>query len=173
MVAEDFFDIVDENNKPLGFQKSRKEVHVTMRHWHRATHIWIINNRGQVLCQQRSFTKDANPGKWQSFFGGHVKAGQTYLNNAVEELSEELGLSVKPNKLIPLHILKSDEAKHFSHVFVVRWNGSTRSIRFRDGEVLSVRWITLEEIKEQMKKGTFCNDIDIEVEKLIALHPTS
>ena len=165
---EELFNVVDENNKPLGFKKSRKEVHATMQHWHRTTHIWIINDSGQVLCQQRSLAKDANPGKWQSFFGGHLKAGQTYLGNAVEELFEELGLSVKPDELIPVHVLKSDTAKHFGQVFVLWWNGNAESVHCSDNEVASVRWMTLDEIKDQIKKGTFCNDIDSEIEKLIS-----
>jgi isopentenyldiphosphate isomerase len=119
MITEEFFDIVDENNIPLDFSKSRKEVHDALQYWHRATHIWIVNNKNQILCQQRSLSKDANPGKWQSFFGGHLKTGQTYLDNAVEELSEELGLLIKPKELIPIHILKSDKAKHFGQVFVL------------------------------------------------------
>ncbi|MBI2888955.1 MAG: NUDIX domain-containing protein [Candidatus Liptonbacteria bacterium] len=170
MSAEELFDIVDENNEPLGFTKSREEVHTAMRHWHRTTHIWIINASGLVLCQQRSFAKDANPGKWQSFFGGHLKAGQTYIDNAVEELFEELGLSVMPDELIPVHVLKSDSAKHFCQVFVLWWNGNVESVHYRDDEVASVRWMTLGEVKDQIKKGLFCNDVDSEVEYLLLQH---
>ena len=164
MATEEFFDIVDENNKPLGIKKSRKEVHATMQYWHRATHIWIVNDDDQVLCQQRSFSKDVNPGKWQSFFGGHLKAGQTYLSNAVEELFEELGLSVQPHELILIHILKSDQAKHFGQIFVLQWNGDIESFRFQDDEVAVVRWMTLNEIKVKIKEDLFCNNIDPEVE---------
>ncbi len=129
--------------------------------------MWIVNDDGRVLCQQRSLTKDANPGKWQSFFGGHLKAGQTYLDNAIGELSEELGLSVDPNELIPVHTLKSDKAKHFGQVFILRWNGDVTHLHFKDNEVASVRWMTLGEIKTQIGEGLFCNNIDSEVEKLI------
>ncbi len=168
MATEEFFDIVDENNKLLDLKKSRKEVHATMRYWHRATHIWIVNDNNQVLCQQRSFTKDANPGKWQSFFGGHLKADQTYLNNAAEELSEELGLSIKQDELISVHILKSDRAKHFGQVFVLRWSGDIKHLHFKDSEVASVRWMTLDQIRAQINEGLFCNNIDPKVEKLIS-----
>lgn len=167
MINEEFFDIVDEDNKPLGFKKTRREVHETMQYWHRATHIWIVSKNGKVLCQQRSLSKDVNPGKWQSFFGGHLKAGQTYADNAVEELSEELGLPVQPRELTVVHILKSDKAKHFGQVFVLEWSGDIKSLRFKDNEVMSVKWMTLEEIKTLMKEGGFCNSVDPEVENLI------
>lgn len=45
--------------------------------WHRVVHIWIIK-QGEVLCQQRSLSKDLNPGKWESFFGGHLTPGDSY-----------------------------------------------------------------------------------------------
>lgn len=167
MANEEFFDIVDENNEPLNLKKSRKEVHDTMRYWHRVTHIWIVNDNGSILCQERSLSKDANPGKWQSFFGGHLKAGQTYFDNALEELSEELGLFVEPKELTAVHILKSDKAKHFGQVFTLHWNGGVKDLHFKDNEVASVQWMTLDEIRTKMKEGLFCNNIDPEVEKLI------
>ncbi|MBI3458918.1 NUDIX domain-containing protein [Candidatus Azambacteria bacterium] len=167
MVTEEFFDIVDENNKSLGFTKSRKEVHSTMQYWHRATHTWIINNNNQVLCGQRSLSKDVHPGKWQSFFGGHLRAGQNYIDNAIEELYQELGLSIKADKLIPIHILKSDKAKHFGQIFILRWNGEIENLQFKDNEVVSVKWMTFNELSMQIKQDIFCNNIDQEVEMFI------
>lgn len=67
-MSQEFFDIVDENNIPTGEVRSREEVHREKKDWHRAVHIWIINNRSEILCQQRSWKKDGNPGMWQSFF---------------------------------------------------------------------------------------------------------
>lgn len=51
---EALFDIVDENNHPTGVAKPRSVVHAEETDWHRTTHIWILNNRGEGLCQQRS-----------------------------------------------------------------------------------------------------------------------
>lgn len=93
-MSQEFFDIVDENNVPTGEIKSRDLVHAEKKDWHRAVHIWIINDRGEILCQQRSWKKDGNPGKWQSFFGGHVKSGQTIEDCLKEELLEEVGIDI-------------------------------------------------------------------------------
>ena len=168
MATEEFFDIVDENNQPLDFKKSRDEVHATMQYWHRATHIWIVNDKRQVLCQQRSSTKDVNPDKWQSFFGGHLKAGQTYIKNSIEELGEELGLRANKDDMLPVHVLKSEKAKHFGQVFILWWNGEVDDHRFKDNEVARIKWMTLDEIREQIQENLFCNNIDPEVEKIIS-----
>jgi 16S rRNA (adenine1518-N6/adenine1519-N6)-dimethyltransferase len=86
------FDIVDENNQPVGEQKLRSVVHKELKDWHRATSIVIVNDKKEILCQQRSLKKDREPGMWQAGFGGHLKAGQTYLENAIEELEGYRGI---------------------------------------------------------------------------------
>ena len=165
-MSQEQFDIVDENNQLLGIQKPRSIVHSKILDWHRATHIWIVNDQGKVLCQQRSLTKDANPGKWQSFFGGHVIAGQTYDQNAVQELKEELGLNIQVSDLTSLYIRKSESARHFSQVYVMRWNGDASSFQFDKGEVAYIRWFTMSELEEAMKNSEFCNGIDEKVVEL-------
>src|SRR3989338_4254579 len=128
-MPEELFDIVDENNQPLGFTKPRKVVHKTLRYWHRAVHLWIVNSNKEMLCHQRAKTVDADPGKWQSFFGGHLKAGQDYPTSAIQELKEELGLEVKPSRLAPIHIRKSKRYKHNSQVYVLKWDGNIRDLQ--------------------------------------------
>ena len=88
--------VVDENDNPLE-PKSREETHAR-RLWHRVAHIWILN-KGSVLCQQRSLLKDKNPGMWESFFGGHLSPNQEYIEGAVKELEEEIGIKVSTDDL--------------------------------------------------------------------------
>lgn len=103
-MPQELFDIVDENNIPTGEIKSRDEVHREKKDWHRTTNIWIINNRGEVLCQQRSWKKDGNPGMWQSFFGGHVKSGQTVEECLRDELVEEVGIDILKSSIQPVFL---------------------------------------------------------------------
>ena len=164
MSLEEFFDIYDEDNNPTGEIRSRAEVHNTLAYWHRATHIWIINDNREILCQQRSWKKDSNPGLWQSFFGGHVKVGETYLDNALTELKEELGIQdITESDLQEIYVKKSDKAMHHSMVYILRWNGKIQDISFDDGEVEKVVWISKDEIISKCKKNEFCNSLDTRV----------
>lgn len=153
-MSQEFFDIVDENNIPTGEVKSRDEVHCEKKDWHRAVHIWIINNRGEILCQQRSWKKDGNPGKWQSFFGGHVKSGQTIEDCLQEELLEEIGIDVQKSEKQPifLNIRRGEVAKHFGYTYVLEWNGNIKDITFNDGEVEQVVWMDILELQSQIEK---------------------
>ena len=158
------FDIYDENNNPTGKVLPRDEVHKELQYWHRATHIWIVNNNLDILCQQRSWQKDSNPGLWQSFFGGHLKAGETYEQNALGELGEELGLlNLSSADLKEIYVKKSDKALHHGMVYVLRWDGDEKNLSFDDGEVEQVKWIGKNEIVEKFNNGEFCNSLDKKV----------
>jgi len=114
--SQELFDIVDENDQPLGVTAPRDQVHKDLKEWHRVTGIWFLNSNNQLLCQQRSFKKDVHPGEWQLTFGGHVKAGETYQQNIVLEVHEELGLQIKEDQLIYLGKTKNELQKHHAKV---------------------------------------------------------
>src|SRR5580693_301202 len=91
-MAEEFFDVVNERDEPVG-RAARREVHV--RGWlHRAVHVLVDDGAGKVFLQKRSMKKDLSPGLWDSSCSGHVDAGEDYDTAAVRELGEELGLQV-------------------------------------------------------------------------------
>lgn len=137
-MTEEMFDIVDVNNQLTGRQKPRSLVHKENEDWHRVAAIWIVNDKHQILCQLRSRKKDKDPGVWQANFGGHLKAGQTYAENAVEELKEEIGLAVSASSLVTLHVSINPIHKHFAQVFVLPWDGRLTDLNF-----LTTRWSKL------------------------------
>src|SRR5262249_53207043 len=84
--------VVDENDR-IGRYASRSEVHGNNLR-HRAVHILIFNQAGEVYLQQRSRWKDRHPFKWDSSAAGHVNGGESYDETARRELKEELGIDV-------------------------------------------------------------------------------
>jgi mutator protein MutT len=54
----------------------------------------IENNRGEILLLLRNKQSDFSPGKW-CLPGGHIDKGETPLQAAIRELSEETGIQVK------------------------------------------------------------------------------
>ena len=71
---EEYFDILDEHGNKTDRIKPRSEVHRD-GDWHRAVHIWIINNQGEILLQRRAPDKDTHPNFWDISVGGHLQAG--------------------------------------------------------------------------------------------------
>ena len=59
---------------------------------HRAVAVLVLRSSGSVVLQRRSENDLWNPGLWTLSCTGHVKRGESYLQGAARELSEELGL---------------------------------------------------------------------------------
>jgi len=97
VTKDERFPIVDKNDRILGYA-NRSEVHGNNLR-HRAVHILIFNQTGDVYLQQRSRWKDRHPLKWDSSAAGHVAAGESYDETARRELKEELGVSVALQKI--------------------------------------------------------------------------
>ena len=90
----ELLDLLDEHGRPTGRAKRRAEVHRD-GDWHRAFHLWVVHPDGYVLLQRRSHTKDLAAGKVDVSVGGHLRAGEIWLD-ALREAEEEIGLEVGP-----------------------------------------------------------------------------
>ena len=91
--TEEIFDVVNEQDEMIS-QATRAEVHAkNLRH--RAVHIFVFNQAGELFLQKRSHLKDREAGKWDSSAAGHLDAGETYLAAAKREIQEELGVTVE------------------------------------------------------------------------------
>ena len=96
----ELFPVVDKTDRILR-HASRSEVHGdNLRH--RAVHVLIFNERGELYLQQRSRCKDRHPLLWDSSAAGHVMAGEGYDEAANRELQEELGINVPLKKVLRL-----------------------------------------------------------------------
>lgn len=168
-MPQEYFDIVNEDNIPTGEIMSRTKVHNENIHWHRTVNIWIANDRGEFLCQQRSWKKDANPGMWMSFFGGHVKAGQTVEESLQDELLEEIGIDIQGMDKKPsfVHIGVGKNNKHFGYTYFFHWNGSIEDLSFHDGEVERVAWMNMTTLQLKINSGDFCNSIGSNILKYL------
>lgn len=123
-VEDELLDVVDEHDQVIG-QEKRGVIHAR-RLRHRAVHILVFNSAGQVFLQRRAKTKDTFPDRWDSSCSGHVDSGESYLESAVRELGEELGIpGLPPESLEQLFTIACCEqtGQEFVHVYRTRHNG--------------------------------------------------
>jgi len=96
-------EVVDARNRVLGLRR-RGEIHGDPSLFHRSVHIVVRDAGGRIYLQRRSMAKVIQPGKWDTSVGGHVDPGETFLQSAVRELEEELGVALpRPEDLVELH----------------------------------------------------------------------
>jgi 16S rRNA (adenine1518-N6/adenine1519-N6)-dimethyltransferase len=122
--GNELFDIVDERDAVIG-AKPRAEVHVNNLR-HRAVHMLILNDAGEVLLQKRSMWKDKNPGKWDSSAAGHVDSGEGYEEAAARELREELGIDAPLTRIGKLGACEQT-GEEFIEIFAGRHSGPVRA----------------------------------------------
>jgi isopentenyl-diphosphate delta-isomerase type 1 len=91
-MPEEIFDIVNDKDEVIG-RMPRSQVHREGRK-HRAVHVLVFNQRGDLFLQKRSMAKDNFPGVWDSSASGHVDSGEDYDHAAVREVWEEIGLTL-------------------------------------------------------------------------------
>jgi isopentenyldiphosphate isomerase len=149
----ELFFVVDENNNPQP-PLARKFIH---GHgvWHRVSHIWILDGKGNVLCQQRAFNKETNPGMWEPFFGGHLSPDDSYLSGAVRELAEETGLILAEQEfkhVMTYKMQRMDTLNYeFQAIYIVQWADQLNKLKMTDGEVVKVEWMTMQDVLEHLE----------------------
>ena len=178
----EMFDIVDENGKPTGTVKERTKVHED-GDLHRTSHVWIVrdNNKGglDVLLQKRSESKDSNPGCYDISSAGHIPAGCGYLDSALRELKEELGIDASSEEL-ELRLIRRISYSDIFHGKLFKDNQVTRvykmkrndidieKLNLQKEEVEEVIWMDYEECIKAVKNNTIKHCIYLEeLEKLL------
>lgn len=163
-MKEELLDVLDENGIKTGQILSRKEVHKKGL-WHRIIVVAIVNEKNEVLLQQRSNDKDKNPGMWDISVTGHLSAGQDSLTAATREISEEvsvsLGYSVEVRDFRYMFSYRKEEKvseehydRQFYDFFVLRQNGLTsENIRFQSSEVQAIQFVSVHELNAMREKG--------------------
>jgi len=104
-MKEEYFDVLDEFGNKTGLIKSRTNVHKD-GDWHKAVHIWIINNKNEILLQRRCPTKDSDPNMLDISCAGHLIQGDDSITGALRELKEELNLDMELSDLQFITTLK-------------------------------------------------------------------
>lgn len=144
--------VVNTNDEPIGAKK-RCELDYNSDIY-RASGIWITSPDGFILMAQRSFKKDKSPGKWGPAAAGTVGADETYLDNAVKELTEEIGISVSPEQLRKGPKEFKQHTEPVRHLFV-QWYFLTlpkdTPFVLQEEEVERVQWFSETELREAIK----------------------
>lgn len=155
-MSNEFFDILDENGNLTGKIKLREEVHRD-GDWHRAVHIWIINNNGDILLQRRCATKDSNPNMLDISCAGHLSAGDNSINGAIRELKEELNIDVTPNELFFIKTLKRSSKytetfinNEFDDMYVLRTDKTIDDMKFQESEISEIFFVPYKEFKNMV-----------------------
>jgi isopentenyl-diphosphate delta-isomerase len=133
----------------IGF---KEEVHRTGA-LHRALSIFITNDRGELLLQQRASDKYHSGGLWSNACCSHPAPKEATIAAAHRRLSEELGFDTEltpAGTLLYRAEVGDDLIEHeYDHLYSGTWNGD---ITPAPAEVSAVQWINAEALDEWMQR---------------------
>ncbi|MFF7259280.1 isopentenyl-diphosphate Delta-isomerase [Streptomyces sp. NPDC008159] len=150
-------ELVDEEGTTIGTAE-KLSAHQPPGQLHRAFSVFLFDERGRLLLQQRALGKYHSPGVWSNTCCGHPYPGESPFAAAARRTYEELGVSpallgeagtVRYNHPDPDSGLVEQE---FNHLFV----GLVRSpLRPDPEEVGATAFVTPQELAERHAKDTF------------------
>ncbi len=107
----------------------------------------IVNSKNQILVSRRNPKKKLYPNLWECN-GGSVILGENSLLAAIREINEEIGVILKATEGKFLGTVQQND--YFRDVWKFVKDLELNSLRFNDGEVVEVRWVTEEEYKKML-----------------------
>ena len=87
----EFVILVDNNDRQIGLME-KQAAHIEP-HLHRAFSIFLFNSKGELLMQQRAFSKYHSPGLWTNTCCSHPRSGETLEEATSRRLMEEMGMT--------------------------------------------------------------------------------
>lgn len=146
------WDILNSAGEPTGETVERSANALKEGQFHLVIHVWVINGKKKTLIQKRSDKVDILPGMWAATSGSAL-SGETELDAAKRELSEELGIKAEDDELIL--IKKYRGRNNFVYVYAVHKNVGISEITMQEEEVQAVKWVTSKELSDMVHKKQF------------------
>lgn len=142
--------IVDEDDNEIG-EQSFDEVDLS-NIIYRVSAVWVSNSKGEVLIAQRALTKKHNPGAWGPSAAGTVEAGETYDENIINELKEEIGVSLNIEELTKgikrFTHGQTPDRRYFTQWYYITVDKPIEDFVIQKEEVAEIRWVPKDKLLE-------------------------
>lgn len=145
--------LVNEKDVSLGIMP-KMEAHQKGK-LHRAFSVFIFNENGELLLQQRAINKYHSPGLWTNTCCSHQRVGETNIEAGRRRLHEEMGF-VCDLKEVFWFVYKAPfdnglTEHELDHVMVGYFD---KKPIINKVEVKSFKWMHLEDIRIDIKKNS-------------------
>ena len=157
---DEWLDIVDANGIPTGQTALKSEIHKN-GWYHNTIHLWLYTEDGKILLQQRSHKKTICPLLWDVSVAGHIDADETFIQAAIRETKEEIGLKLNEEQLTKigtrLHesTYNNGEIKDFEfhQVYIAKLKVNLEELVPQDNEVEALKLVSFNEFKSLLKQS--------------------
>jgi len=151
----EFFDVYDQYGNYLQKTAMRGQ-RLKDGEYFLVVHVWIENDNGEFLIQQRAKKSDPIPHQW-AITSGIPDQGETPVDAAIRETKEELGITLKKSQLNKCSQIVSDHNRYntITHVYHTYANITFDELNIDKNEVMDTAYVTYEEIMRMVNNKTF------------------
>lgn len=144
--------LVDEEDNECG-QVEKMKAHKDGL-LHRAFSIFIFNDKGEMLLQQRAIHKYHSGGLWTNACCSHPSPGETTTGAAYRRLQEEMGFHTEIHKIFDF-VYRADfdnglTEYEFDHVFTGFYSGS---VILNLNEIMAVCYKPMDAIATEIRQS--------------------
>lgn len=141
--------LVDTNDNPIGLM-NKLEAHEKAL-LHRAFSVFILNDKNEVMLQQRAHHKYHSPLLWTNTCCSHQRENETNIQAGTRRLREEMGFETDLKEMFHF-IYKAPfdnglTEHELDHVMIGYYNEEPI---INDDEVESWKWMSIDAIKNDM-----------------------
>lgn len=142
--------LVDENDKPIGLME-KIEAHEKAL-LHRAFSVFVFNEKGELMLQQRAASKYHSPLLWTNTCCSHQRDGESNVEAGRRRLQEEMGFVTEIKEVFSF-IYKAPfdnglTEHELDHVMIGRYDDAPN---INKEEVEAYKWMTLENVKKDIE----------------------
>ncbi|WGK65034.1 isopentenyl-diphosphate Delta-isomerase [Croceiramulus getboli] len=142
--------LVDENDEQIGLMP-KMEAHEKAL-LHRAFSVFVLNDKKELMLQQRALEKYHSPGLWTNTCCSHQREGEGNIEAGKRRLQEEMGFTT-PLRDVLSFIYKAPfdnglTEHEYDHVLLGYYNEEPQ---INPEEVADWKWMPLQEVKADMK----------------------
>ncbi len=143
--------LVTEDDTPIGLME-KMEAHEKAL-LHRAFSVFVFNDKGELLLQQRAAEKYHSPLLWANTCCSHQRDGESNIEAGTRRLQEEMGFTCNLKESFSF-IYKAPfdnglTEHELDHVMIGYYNEEPK---INKEEVASSKWMKIEEIKKDIDK---------------------
>lgn len=144
--------LVDKQDNEIGTEEKMK-AHSNGGQLHRAISVFLFNDKGETLLQQRASTKYHSKAKWANTCCSHPRPGEANEAAAERRLVEEMGIKAKLEErfVFPYRadVGSGLTEQEYDHIFFGRYNGEPKPNK---DEVQGWRWVSIKEFSRWVKE---------------------
>lgn len=149
-MAEEKVILVDEADNQVGLmEKMRAHEEAVL---HRAFSVFVFNDKGELLLQQRATHKYHSPGLWTNTCCSHQREGETNIQAGRRRLMEEMGFDCElEDSFWFIYRAEFDNGlteHELDHVLVGQYDEDPK---INPDEVSDYKWMTMESVREDME----------------------